>query len=150
MSALSDVLQLRTNLSEKQVQHLQRLVGEWQLLSDLAFADLLLWVPVAMPDGETGSVPGFLCVAQCRPTTGPTAYVHDQVGAHIYGERALPLPWRTGLSLPAAVRSQEKRLAVPVQVKVGELCWVGAAGPPVIVGAGGIVGSILRRRYGVL
>jgi two-component sensor histidine kinase len=91
VSALSDVLQLRTSLSEKQVQHLQRLVGEWQLLSDLAFADLLLWVPVALPDGEAGSVPGFLCVAQCRPTTGPTAYLHDQVGAHSYGERALPL-----------------------------------------------------------
>ena len=91
MSALSDVLQSRTSLSDKQVQHLQRLVGEWQLLSDLSFADLLLWVPVAIPDGESGSVPGFLCVAQCRPTTGPTAYQHDQVGAHSYGPRAVPL-----------------------------------------------------------
>jgi two-component sensor histidine kinase len=91
VSALSDLLQSRTSLSDKQVQHLQRLVGEWQLLSDLAFADLLLWIPVELPDGEAGSVPGFLCVAQCRPTTGPTAYQHDQVGAHSYAQRAQPL-----------------------------------------------------------
>ncbi len=35
------------------VAHLQRLVGEWQLLSDLSFADLLLWVPVG--DGASSS-----------------------------------------------------------------------------------------------
>ncbi len=91
MSALSDVLAARTGLSDAQVTHIQRLVSEWQLLSDLAFADLLLWVPVAVPDGEAGSVGGFLCVAQCRPTTGPTAYQNDQVGVLLRGERAVPL-----------------------------------------------------------
>ena len=66
-------------------------MGEWQLLSDLAFADLLLWVPVAVPAAEAGSVPAFLCVAQCRPTTGPTAYQHDQVGVLQVGSRVAPL-----------------------------------------------------------
>ena len=52
--------------------HLHRLVGDWQLLADLSFADLLLFVPVA---------PGrFVTVAQMRPTTGPTAYHDDLVG----------------------------------------------------------------------
>ncbi|WAX56633.1 PAS domain-containing sensor histidine kinase [Jatrophihabitans cynanchi] len=91
MSALSELLAARSKLSDEQVAHLQRLVGEWQLLSDLAFADLLLWVPISIADGEAGSVPGFLCVAQCRPTTGPTAYQHDQVGARLHGERSVPL-----------------------------------------------------------
>jgi two-component sensor histidine kinase len=91
MSALSDVLAARTQLTDAQVAHVQRLVGEWQLLSDLAFADLLLWVPVAVPVGEAGSVGGFLCVAQCRPTTGPTAYQNDQVGVLLRGSRAVPL-----------------------------------------------------------
>jgi two-component sensor histidine kinase len=91
MSALSDVLAVRTQLTDAQVAHVQRLVGEWQLLSDLAFADLLLWVPVAVPVGEAGSVGGFLCVAQCRPTTGPTAYQNDQVGMLLRGSRAVPL-----------------------------------------------------------
>ncbi|HZE50123.1 MAG TPA: histidine kinase N-terminal domain-containing protein [Jatrophihabitantaceae bacterium] len=83
MSALSDLLTARTSLDDAQVDHVQRLVGEWQLLADLSFSDLLLWVPI--PDGA------FLCVAQCRPTTGPTAYLHDQVGSTILGGRATPM-----------------------------------------------------------
>jgi two-component sensor histidine kinase len=83
MSALSDLLAARTSLDDGQVGHLQRLVGEWQLLADLSFSDLLLWVPVA--DGV------FACAAQCRPTTGPTAYLHDQVGRGIRGSRATPM-----------------------------------------------------------
>jgi two-component sensor histidine kinase len=80
VSALSDLLVARSLLSDSEVSYLQRLVGEWQLLSDLSFADLLLWVPV--PDDS------LLCVAQCRPTTGPTAYVNDQVGLTVRGDRA--------------------------------------------------------------
>jgi len=94
MSSLSDFLDAHTALDGAQVDHLQRLVGEWQLLSDLSFADLLVWVPIPAPDHttqpppETGDNTTFLCVAQCRPTTGPTAYLFDQVGAIISGERA--------------------------------------------------------------
>src|SRR5438309_2256622 len=93
MSALTDTLAARTTLTDAQVRHLQRLVGEWQLLSDLAFADLLLWVPVTVASGGEG--PGaqssFHCVAQCRPTTGPTAYQTDQVGTTLQGARIAPL-----------------------------------------------------------
>jgi two-component sensor histidine kinase len=52
---------------------LHRLVGDWQLLADLSFADLLLFVP----DAETGQ---YIVVAQMRPTTGPTSYQDDLVG----------------------------------------------------------------------
>src|SRR6266487_4158356 len=91
MSVLTETLAARTSLNDAQVDHIARLVGEWQLLSDLAFADLLLWVPVAIPAAEAGSVPAFLCAAQCRPTTGPTAYQHDQVGVLLRGDRVGPL-----------------------------------------------------------
>ncbi len=83
MSALSDLLAARTSLDDAQIGHIQRLVGEWQLLSDLSFADVLLWVPV----GEDG----LLCAAQCRPTTGPTAYLNDEVGRVVRGARATSL-----------------------------------------------------------
>jgi two-component system, sensor histidine kinase PdtaS len=83
MSALTDLLVERTTLTDDEVSHLQRLVGEWQLLADLSFADLLLWVP--LNDGS------LLCAAQCRPTTGPTAYVNDQVGVTVAGDRASSL-----------------------------------------------------------
>ena len=55
-----------------EADHLHRIVADWQLLADLSFADLILFVP---------SVAGqFVAVAQMRPTTGPTAYQDDVVG----------------------------------------------------------------------
>jgi two-component system, sensor histidine kinase PdtaS len=86
MSTLSFLLATHTTLSGDDVAHLQRLASEWQLLSDLSFADFLLWVPVTVPqDGADGSAapehaPTFLCVAHSRPTTAPTAHPDDMVG----------------------------------------------------------------------
>ncbi|QWF82272.1 sensor histidine kinase [Amycolatopsis sp. CA-230715] len=78
MSTLSDLLAENTGLSGEAADHLQTVVAEWQLLADLSFADFLLWVPVAhevYPDGGD-----FVCVAQARPTTAPTAHPEDVVG----------------------------------------------------------------------
>ncbi len=130
MSALSEMLAARTSLTDAQVEHVQRLVSEWQLLSDLAFADLLVWVPVEVEVGDAGQVAGFLCVAQCRPTTGPTAYQHDQVGVLLRGERATPL--RTALTEGRIFREVEpdwdgdlpiRREAIPVRL-AGEVIAV--------------------------
>ena len=123
MSALSDLLHSRTSLDDAQIGHLQRLVGEWQLLSDLSFADLLLWVPVTLHDGEAGSYMAFLCAAQCRPTTGPTAYQTDMVGVVTRGSRAAPL--RTAVSEARIFRETEpdwdgdlpiRREAIPIRL----------------------------------
>ncbi|MDP9797593.1 two-component sensor histidine kinase [Catenuloplanes nepalensis] len=81
MSTLRDLVEEHTKLSSADIDHLHRLAGDWQLLSDLSFADLLLWVPV----GDRSTARSFLCVAQVRPTTGPTAYLDDQVGRIIGG-----------------------------------------------------------------
>ncbi|MFT4200817.1 sensor histidine kinase [Gordonia sp. (in: high G+C Gram-positive bacteria)] len=74
MSTLADLLAAHTGLTDEQGGHLQRLVGEWQLLADLSFADLLLSVPDA--DDPHG---GFLTVAQCRPNTSATVLPGDEV-----------------------------------------------------------------------
>jgi two-component sensor histidine kinase len=132
MSALTDTLAARTSLTDAQVDHIARLVGEWQLLSDLAFADLLLWVPVAVPAAEAGSVPAFLCVAQCRPTTGPTAYQHDQVGVLLRGERVAAL--RTAFSEGRIFREVDpdwegdlpiRREAIPVRYEGNIIAVIG-------------------------
>jgi len=52
---------------------LHLLLADWQLLADLSFADLVLWLPTADRDA-------FVAVAQMRPTTGPTVYHSDLVG----------------------------------------------------------------------
>ncbi len=71
MSTLSDLLAEHTTLPGSAVGHLQRLVAEWQLLADLSFSDLAIWVPI-----EPRSL---ICVAQVRPTTGTTVHPDDQV-----------------------------------------------------------------------
>ena len=63
MSTLRDLLEEHTGLDRDAIEHLHRLAGDWQLLSDLSFADLLLWVREAHPVGER---PEFVCVAQCK------------------------------------------------------------------------------------
>jgi two-component sensor histidine kinase len=73
MPSMSEVIAEHTTLSETDGQWLRLLVEEWQLLADLAFSDLVLWVPE--PDGNV-----FWAAAQVRPTTGPTALVDDVVG----------------------------------------------------------------------
>ena len=81
VSTLADLLAEHTRLPGAAVDHLQRVVAEWQLLADLSFADFLLWVPV--PEPRTTSEQVFLCVAHARPTTGPTAHPEDIVGTQV-------------------------------------------------------------------
>jgi two-component sensor histidine kinase len=71
MSTLSDLLAEHTTLAGSAVAHLQRLVSEWQLLSDLSFSDLTMWAR-----SHHGS---YVCIAQVRPTTWATAHADDMV-----------------------------------------------------------------------
>jgi len=82
VSTLRDVISAHTDLTSNSAAHLQRLVAEWQLLADLSFADFLLWGAVKDHPGR------YVCLAQVRPTTGPTAYEEDQVGRILEGEDA--------------------------------------------------------------
>ncbi|MGE3285142.1 MAG: sensor histidine kinase [Pseudonocardia sp.] len=83
MTTLSDLLAAHTRLPTGAAQHLQRVVAEWQLLADMSFADFLLWVPVS---ADAARPDEFLCVAQVRPTTAPTAYHEDRVGKRVGSE----------------------------------------------------------------
>jgi two-component system, sensor histidine kinase PdtaS len=88
---LVDLVRRHTTLADDDLDWLRLLVGEWQLLADLSFADLLLWV-------RTADSPGFVLVAQIRPVTAQTAYVVDLVGQVIAdGKRVLvDRAWREG------------------------------------------------------
>jgi two-component sensor histidine kinase len=74
VATLADLVQEHTELAEPVVTHLQRLVAGWGVLSDLCFADLLLFVPVM------GSSESFVVVGQVRPTTSQTLHIDDLVG----------------------------------------------------------------------
>ena len=82
MSSLSERLTRGPASRPEQVDHARRLVADWQLLADLAFADLTLWVPL-----KTGA---WWCVAQVRPLTAPTSRPEDLVGSEVGGVDAEP------------------------------------------------------------
>src|SRR6202048_245436 len=79
MSTLGELLAEHTMLPGAAVDHLHAVVGEWQLLADLSFADYLMWV--RRDDGA------LVCVAQCRPNTSPTVLLTDAVGTVAGTER---------------------------------------------------------------
>jgi two-component system, sensor histidine kinase PdtaS len=73
---LTELARTRTDLGPEDVAWLQLLLADWQVIADLSFADLVLWLP-----DRDGS--GYWAAAQMRPTTGPTAYVDDLVGIFV-------------------------------------------------------------------
>ena len=78
MSTLSDLVQAQGRSSDADIEWLHLLVGDWQLIADLAFADIVLWVPSA-----EGS---FVAVAHARPSSSATLFYRDFVGQAIKPE----------------------------------------------------------------
>lgn len=72
MSAFADVVAGAGITDEEDVEWLHLLVEDWQMIADLAFSDLVLWVP----SGDS-----FTVVAHCRPNTGSAVYPHDEIGS---------------------------------------------------------------------
>lgn len=62
-----------TELEPSQVRSLEALVSSWDLIADLGFSDLVLWLP-------TWKGAGYVAVAQVRPATASTAVPDDVVG----------------------------------------------------------------------
>ncbi|MEJ7635196.1 sensor histidine kinase [Aeromicrobium sp.] len=76
MPSLDDITRFQTSLSSDDVGWLHALVTDWQIIADLSFADLVLWVP----DAEAK---GMWAGAQIRPTTGPTTLLEDVAGTFL-------------------------------------------------------------------
>jgi len=75
MSTLDDLALARTSLDGADLLHVERLVASWRPLSDLSFADVLLFAPIAGEEGHR-----FVVLAHVRPVTGQTNYPQDLVG----------------------------------------------------------------------
>lgn len=82
MPTLNDLLARHTDLGFADVEWLHLLVGDWQMISDLSFADLVLWAPDRSGDG-------WVAVAHCRPSTGATVHYDDVVGVQAPHERGV-------------------------------------------------------------
>ena len=81
MSTLSDLVTAHGVHDAADIEWLHRLAGDGQLLADLAFADIVIWVPT---EDES-----FIAVAHTRPSSAATLFYRD-----IVGDRVRP-QWRT-------------------------------------------------------
>jgi len=108
--SLNELVRARTVLDEADLEWLHALVADWQLLADLSFADLVLWVP-------TRDLGGYVAVAQMRPTTGPTAYLDDVVGTWVARGRRPLLDAALDEGRIAREGDPEWRDDVPVRVE---------------------------------
>ena len=76
----------RSSVTIDQAHRLRELVADWQLLSDLSFADLILWVPIRKDVKLWPS--GHVAVAHIRPTTAATVFLDDVIGDEVaWGSR---------------------------------------------------------------
>jgi two-component sensor histidine kinase len=84
MSTLLEELCARAGgISQAEVDHFHRLIAVWQMLADLAFADVLLLAPMADDPDQN-----LLSLAQIRPLTAQTLYPDDHVGTALLAEFA--------------------------------------------------------------
>ncbi len=114
MASLAGVARERTDLGEADVAHLQALMAEASLVADLAFSDLVLWLP-------TWNEGGFVAGALVRPSTAATAVPEDLVGRFVPRGRRPVLDRALALGRPVVDRAPERPLvprgeeAVPVR-----------------------------------
>ena len=111
MPSLHELVRAHTELGEDDVAWLQLLMADWQILADLSFADLVLW----LPDREGR---GYWAGGQMRPTTGPTALVDDVLGTFIPTGRRRMLDESFATGRLVREGDPEWRDDVPVRVEV--------------------------------
>jgi len=82
----SELLTANSALSRGDIERLSALVTEWQLLADLSFADLILWIPRRAESAQWPE--GHRAIAQVRPMTAATVFTQDVIGDEVqWGER---------------------------------------------------------------
>ncbi|MGH2820267.1 MAG: sensor histidine kinase [Actinomycetota bacterium] len=72
---LAERIRRVSDVSQAEAEYLRLLCSSWQVLADLSFSDLLLYVPV--------SDEAFQICAQVRPLTSQTLYPKDMVGERV-------------------------------------------------------------------
>ncbi|ALE92691.1 ATPase [Arthrobacter alpinus] len=78
MAIFADMIRDGADFGPGDAEWLHLLVGDWQLIADLSFADLVLWFP--HPEK------GYVALAHVRPSTSHTMFHTDFVGETIQAE----------------------------------------------------------------
>ena len=72
MSTLTDLMKQNGQSHAADIEWLHALVGDWQVIADLSFADLVLWIS----DGKNG----FVAAGHARPSSAATVFYRDITG----------------------------------------------------------------------
>lgn len=72
MSTLRNLVKKYGDVSEADIDWLDRLVADWPLLADLAFGDVVLWAPTTDDS--------YIAVAHARPASTATLFYRDVLG----------------------------------------------------------------------
>ncbi|MFM8447316.1 MAG: sensor histidine kinase [Candidatus Nanopelagicaceae bacterium] len=75
MLQIDELLKSKSNLTSEEIAHVKRVASDWQLIADLSFADLAIWVK-----SKSGKE---LAVAQVRAATAATVFPQDFVGDEV-------------------------------------------------------------------
>ncbi|HEX4190212.1 MAG TPA: histidine kinase N-terminal domain-containing protein [Marmoricola sp.] len=110
MPSLPELARAHTDLTEDDMAWLALLQADWQIIADLSFADLVLWLPDSAREG-------YWAAGQMRPTTGPTALVDDVVGTYVPRGRRRLLDSALDQGRIARDGDPEWRDDVPVRVE---------------------------------
>lgn len=103
VSTMSNLLERHGTSDPVDAEWLHLLVGDWQVISDLAFADLVLWLPAT--DGD------YVAIAHCRPSTAATVHHDDIIG---------------GRSPKSLQETLDEAASTQQMVRVKEVRWTGA------------------------
>ena len=113
MASIEEYVEGRAPSSAEEIHRLRELVADWQLLSDLSFADLILWIPLRKDESSWPS--GYIAVAHIRPTTAATVFANDVIGDEInWGDRFYI---DQALSTGEIVRDTEPQLVGDIMIK---------------------------------
>jgi two-component sensor histidine kinase len=118
VSTLSDLVHEHSALTDGDIDWLHLVTAEGQLIADLAFADIVLWVP-----DRAGS---YVAVAHSRPSSSATLFYRDFVGQAVRPEWAdlVSEAFETGSIVDSTApdwyeETPTRVLAVPVQRRSG-------------------------------
>lgn len=75
MLQIDELLKNKSNLNSEEIAHIKRVASDWQLIADLSFADLAIWVK--------SNLGKELAVAQVRAATAATVFPQDFVGDEV-------------------------------------------------------------------
>jgi hypothetical protein len=132
MANLADRIVETSDLKREQAEHLRQLCSSWQVLADLSFSDLFLYI--RLPERDA-----FEICAQLRPLTSQTLYPQDMVGIQVTQpeQPVVERAFREGLIWsqpdPVLVDGVPVRMdAVPVRFEDEVVAVVAKEGSPAI------------------